>query len=139
MHDLEAWDGHPDRPESSGWHWIEDADGLRPLLWRGSDWPERVDRDEWQDGYAVLSARDLSRGHYYGPVAMSPRMAALCRRSLLCRLCDPQLTSAYAGQHPAGSRDAGPAGVKAASPTSKTRSAGLTCTIRAERLSGWRR
>ena len=83
MRDLEAWDGCPADPERSGWHWIEDADGFRPLLWRGGDWPERADRGEWQDGYAVLSARDLSRGRYHGPVAMPPRLAALCRRSLL--------------------------------------------------------
>ena len=83
MSDLQAWDGCPEHPERSGWHWIEDADGLRPLLWRGGDWPERMDRGEWQDGYAVLSPRDLSRGRYHGPVAMTPRLAALCRRSLL--------------------------------------------------------
>lgn len=79
MHDLRTWNGYPDNPEASGWHWIEDADGLRPLLWRGQDWPDEVDRSEWQDGYAVLSTRDLSRGRYYGPVAMSPRLVALCR------------------------------------------------------------
>ncbi len=79
MHDLRTWNGYPDNPEASGWHWIEDADGLRPLLWRGQDWPDEVDRGEWQDGYTVLSARDLSRGRYHGPVAMSPRLAALCR------------------------------------------------------------
>ncbi len=79
MHDLATWNGYPDDPERSAWHWIEDADGLRPLLWRGQDWPDEVDRGEWQDGYAVLSARDLSRGRYHGLVALSPRMAALCR------------------------------------------------------------
>ena len=79
MHNLRTWSGYPDNPEASGWHWIEDADGLRPLLWRGQDWPDKLDRGEWQDGYAVLSARDLSRGRYHGPVAMPPRMAALCR------------------------------------------------------------
>jgi hypothetical protein len=83
MHDLEAWDGCPDDPERSGWHWIEDADGLRPLLWRGDDWPEQMDRGEWQDGYAVLSARDLSRGCYHGPIAMPPRLAAQWRRRML--------------------------------------------------------
>jgi len=79
MHDLRIWEGYPDNPEASGWHWIEDADGLRPLLWRGQDWPDEVDRGEWQDGYSVLSVRDLSRGRYHGPVVMSPRLAALCR------------------------------------------------------------
>ncbi len=78
MHDLATWDGIPDDPEVSAWHWIEDADGLRPLLWRGQDWPDKVDRGEWQDGYAVLSTRDLSRGRYHGPVALPPRLAALC-------------------------------------------------------------
>lgn len=82
MQDLRQWDGRPDSPEKSGWHWVEDADGLRPLLWRGDDWPEQTDRGEWQDGYAVLSARDLSRGCYYGPVALSPRLIALCHRRL---------------------------------------------------------
>ncbi len=79
MHDPATWDGYPENPERSAWHWIEDADGLRPLLWRGQDWPDEVDRGEWQDGYAVLSACDLNRGRYHGPVALSPRMAALCR------------------------------------------------------------
>ena len=79
MPDLQAWDGYPEHPKTSGWHWIEDADGLRPLLWRGDDWPEPVDQGEWQDGYAVLSTRDLSRGCYHGPVAMTPRLAAMYR------------------------------------------------------------
>lgn len=70
MRYFHRWDGRPERPERSGWHWVEDADGLRPLLWRGGDWGDRVDQDEWQDGYAVLSAGDVSRGFYYGPVAM---------------------------------------------------------------------
>ncbi len=83
MHDLSAWDGHPADPERSGWHWIEDADGIRPLLWRGDDWPEQVDRGEWQDGFAVLSIQDLSRGRYHGPVAMPPRLAALFRHQAL--------------------------------------------------------
>jgi len=74
-----SWNGLPDDSESSGWHWIEDADGLRPLLWRGSDWPERLDRGEWQDGYAVLSACDLSRGQYHGPVVIAPRLAGIFR------------------------------------------------------------
>ena len=42
MQDRTAWDGRPSEPDKSGWHWIEDADGLRPLLWRGEDWPDRV-------------------------------------------------------------------------------------------------
>ena len=85
MYDLKAWDGCPEHPETSGWHWIEDADGLRPLLWRGADWPERLDRGEWQDGFAVLSARDLSRGRYHGPVAMTLRLAAAWRCRMLLR------------------------------------------------------
>jgi hypothetical protein len=83
MRDSKAWDGHPERPERSGWHWIEDADGLRPLLWHGAEWPEPMNQGEWQDGYAVLSARDLSRGSYHGPVAMTPRLEVLCRSRLL--------------------------------------------------------
>ena len=79
---LRRWDGRPDNPEKSGWHWIEDADGLRPLLWRGDDWPKQAERGEWQDGYAVLSASDLSRGCYYGPVDLSPCLIALHRRKL---------------------------------------------------------
>lgn len=79
MFDLRAWDGRPEHPERSGWHWIEDADGLRPLLWRGQDWPDEAGRGEWQDGYAVLSAPDLSRGRYHGPVAMTPSLAAVSR------------------------------------------------------------
>lgn len=84
MHDdAEAWNGRPFEPDKSGWHWVEDADGLRPLLWRGDDWPERLDRGEWQDGPAVLSPRDLRRGRYHGPVAMPPRLAATFRQRLL--------------------------------------------------------
>ena len=83
MYDLGVWDGYPDDPQRSDWHWIEDADGLRPLLWRGDDWPEEVDRGEWQDGFAVLSVRDVSRGRYHGPVAMPPRLAALFRMRVL--------------------------------------------------------
>lgn len=83
MPDVKTWDGCPEHPERSAWHWVKDADGLRPLLWRGDDWPERMDRGEWRDGFAVLSARDLSRGTYHGPVAMSPRLAMLCRREML--------------------------------------------------------
>ena len=33
------WDGRPDAPERSAWHWIEDGDGRRPVLWHGEDWP----------------------------------------------------------------------------------------------------
>lgn len=74
------WDGRPDEPEHSGWHWIEDGDGLRPLFWRGGDWPEQLDRNEWQDGFAVLSPHDLARhGIYYGPLVMPPAIAARFR------------------------------------------------------------
>ncbi len=83
MHGRKGWNGRPADPERSNWHWIEDADGLRPLLWRGDDWPEQTDRGEWQDGFAVLSAQDLSRGRYHGPVTMPPRLAALFRSRLL--------------------------------------------------------
>src|SRR3954454_10894311 len=37
----ELWDGVPASPEASGWHWVEDPSGLRPLLWRGDDWPRQ--------------------------------------------------------------------------------------------------
>ncbi len=83
MHDFAIWNGRPEEPEKSGWHWIEDADGLRPLLWRGSDWPDSVDRDEWQDGPAVLSVRDLSRGRYHGPVVLPPSLALLFQTRVL--------------------------------------------------------
>lgn len=69
------WDGFPENSQKSGWHWLEDGDGLRPLLWQGSDWPEARDRHEWKDGFALLSPRDLRRAHYLGPVAM-PRGVA---------------------------------------------------------------
>ena len=51
MANFTAWNGRPDDPERTAWHWVEDADGLRPLLWRGDDWAESMDRDEWQDGF----------------------------------------------------------------------------------------
>lgn len=71
------WDGRPEMPERSGWHWVEDGDGLRPLLWRGEDWPEPPDRGEWQDGFAVLSPHTLAtNGGYYGPLTMPPLVAA---------------------------------------------------------------
>ena len=47
------------------------------------DWPERMDRGEWQDGYAVLSPHDLRHGRYHGPVAMPPRLAAAFHMRLL--------------------------------------------------------
>ena len=83
MADFMTWNGRPDDPERTAWHWVEDADGLRPLLWRGDDWPENVDRDEWQDGFSVLSPRDLRRARYHGPVVVPPRIAALLRHRLL--------------------------------------------------------
>jgi hypothetical protein len=71
----DRWNGLPVRPEISGWHWIEDADGLRPLLWRGDDWPETVDRREWQDGVVICAPADLRGGRYFGPVAMPEAVA----------------------------------------------------------------
>ena len=79
MNSLRVWDGYPDEPEKSGWHWIDDADGLRPLFWYGKDWPEPKDRNTWRDGHASLDAPDLRPGHYHGPVAVSPFLAALCQ------------------------------------------------------------
>jgi len=79
------WDGWPAKPEVSGWHWVEDASGLRPLLWRGEDWPEAVDRLEWQDGVVICAPADLRGDHYFGPVAMpsivAERFLATCTPS----------------------------------------------------------
>lgn len=69
------WDGFPDRPALSGWCWVEDADGLRPLLWRGADWPEAADRGEWQDGVVVLAAADLAGAAFLGRTTMAPGVA----------------------------------------------------------------
>ena len=77
-----GWDGRPEAPERSGWHWVEDGDGLRPLLWRGADWPEPLDRGEWLDGFAVLRPCDLRHGRYHGPLVMSPGVAVLFRSKL---------------------------------------------------------
>ena len=79
----QGWDGRPEAPARSGWHWVEDGDGLRPLLWRGEDWPEAHDRGEWQDGFAVLSPHALAYARYHGPLAMPPTVAALFRLALL--------------------------------------------------------
>jgi hypothetical protein len=43
---------------------------LRPLLWRGDDWPEAVDRREWQDGGVICVPAALRGDRYFGPVAM---------------------------------------------------------------------
>lgn len=78
-----TWNGIPDLPALSGWCWVEDADGLRPLLWRGADWHEAADRGEWQDGAAVLGTRDLTGAAYLGRVPMSGAVAEkFARRSL---------------------------------------------------------
>ena len=71
------WNGRPDAPERSAWHWIEDGDGLRPVLWHGEDWPT-PSHGVWQDGVALLSPDDLSRARYHGPLTM-PAEAALSR------------------------------------------------------------
>jgi hypothetical protein len=75
------WDGIPEDAHVSGWHWVEDASGLRPLLWRGDDWPERLDRREWEDGCAVLSPEDMRGARYFGTVAMPPEVSERFRRS----------------------------------------------------------
>lgn len=75
MRTNKVWDGFPEDSQKSGWHWLEDGDGLRPILWRGSDWPEASDRHEWKDGFALLSPGDLRRARYHGPVTM-PRNVA---------------------------------------------------------------
>lgn len=82
------WDGVPSQPERSAWHWIEDASGLRPLLWRGDDWPDAVDRREWEDGIVVCTPEDMRDASYFGLVAMP---AAVARRFATTRLA---LTSA---------------------------------------------
>lgn len=78
-----GWDGRPAEPARSGWHWVEDGDGLRPLLWHGEDWLEVCDRGEWQDGFAALSPHALIRARYHGPLAMPPAVAAWFRHALL--------------------------------------------------------
>ena len=113
MCDLKAWNGCPEHPERSGWHWIEDADGLRLLLWRGDDWPERMDRGEWQDGYAVLSARDRAVGIttarsrcrlFWQPCAEARCCCGLRDRSPL------QLVPTRAGRRPDSSTGLAPTG-----------------------------
>ena len=69
------WDGRPDAPQHSAWHWIEDGDGLRPVLWHGEDWPDPLNRGVWQDGFASLSPGDLGRARYHGSLAMPARVA----------------------------------------------------------------
>jgi hypothetical protein len=69
------WDGIPPQPECSAWHWVEDATGLRPLLWRGDDWPDAVDRREWEDGVVVCAPDDMREATYFGPVTMPPAVA----------------------------------------------------------------
>lgn len=70
-----VWNGVPAQPERSGWHWVEDASGLRPLLWRGDDWPEPVDRREWEEGVVVCAPEDMRGASYFGPVAMPEAVA----------------------------------------------------------------
>ncbi|SUE62691.1 hypothetical protein [Roseomonas gilardii] len=79
----ETWNGIPDDPKESGWHWVEDGDGLRPLMWRGEDWPDAVDRLGWRDGFAVLSPEDLHHARYHGRVAMPPRVAERFRLNVM--------------------------------------------------------
>jgi hypothetical protein len=84
------WDGVPARPELSGWHWVEDATGLRPLLWRGGDWPESVDRFEWEDGVVVCSAADMRGSQYFGLVAMPDAATDVFRRTRLAPYASKQ-------------------------------------------------
>ncbi|ATR21802.1 hypothetical protein HVPorG_00747 [Roseomonas mucosa] len=79
----ETWNGIPDDPEESGWHWVEDGDGLRPLMWRGEDWPDAVDRHGWRDGFSVLSPEDLHHARYHGRVAMPPGVAERFRLNVM--------------------------------------------------------
>ncbi len=80
---IRQWDGVPTHPEQSGWHWVEDASGLRPLLWRGDDWPDALDRQEWEDGVVVCAPEDMQDAAYFGPVTMP---AAVARRFASTRL-----------------------------------------------------
>ena len=80
-----AWDGIPAAADASGWHWVEDASGLRPLLWRGDDWPEPADRREWEDGVVLCAPEDLRGARYFGPVAMPEAVADRFRRTRLPR------------------------------------------------------
>ena len=77
------WDGRPEQPGRSGWHWVEDGDGVRPMLWRGEDWPVSSDRGEWQDGHAMLGPRDLRHGRYHGPLVMPAGVGELFRSDML--------------------------------------------------------
>ena len=78
-----TWDGRPDAPARSGWHWVEDGEGLlRPMLWRGADWPDPRRRDTWQDGDTALAPSALSRGRCLGPLAVPPGVAAQLRTRL---------------------------------------------------------
>ncbi|MDB5371710.1 MAG: hypothetical protein JWP04_352 [Belnapia sp.] len=77
------WNGVPNCPERSGWHWVEDATGLRPLLWRGDDWPDAIDRREWEDGIVVCSAEDMRGSDYCGPVVMPEVVAERFNRTRL--------------------------------------------------------
>ena len=79
----ELWDGVPTRSEASGWHWVEDASGLRPLLWRGDDWPEPADRREWEEGVVICAPSDLRGARYFGPVDLPNNVADRFRRTRL--------------------------------------------------------
>lgn len=79
------WNGVPDKPECSGWHWVEDATGLRPLLWRGDDWPEKADCREWQDGTIICSPSDMCGDRYFGPVTMPEVVASRFRATYIAQ------------------------------------------------------
>jgi hypothetical protein len=80
---ISQWDGLPAAPERSDWHWVEDGDGLRPLLWRGDDWPDEVDRRTWRDGFGMLEPYDLRSAAYFGNAGMPPTAAVKFRMSVL--------------------------------------------------------
>ena len=79
----DRWNGVPSQASASGWHWVEDATGLRPLLWRGDDWPDQTDRHEWEDGVVVCSPHDLRGSRYFGPVTMPAAVAERFQQSRL--------------------------------------------------------
>lgn len=83
MDNGDFWNGVPEAAERSDWHWIEDGDGLRPLLWRGDDWPEPADRGTWRDGFMQLQPDDLRAAQYLGRAVMPPLAAARFRMGVL--------------------------------------------------------
>jgi hypothetical protein len=91
----ELWDGVPALSEASGWHWVEDASGLRPLLWRGDDWPEPADRREWEEGVVICAPSDLRGARYFGPVDLPESVADRFRRTRLAASRRPESPASW--------------------------------------------